>query len=368
MIRRGKLLKQCITFYILGLAWFFLFPAVSLSSGELKPRGMFVDENAFLTTTVPFEKISHPSTSSGQRNVTEMVDFFTSEGYCVHVDRNVFSFIVEPRNSPTGPEVSVLVFKLCGDIYPQWILDIIVSLSHHLRASRWMSKSVLVLIVSAGTDSTSPPLARWLSRYHTRPFIAGSMGFHNESPMFYGLIRDALVLDMQSCTPSSPDRPSAPALPTVWPQGYELAFIGANGQLPNMDVISSLLSMQSRYISFRHDRAWDSLFGASSPVRVPSGWGDYMDHFRGLLSFCAGLFTGPDGWHSHFLHYNIDSMTLKPLTGDGDGTRTAKSRKVSKGGAHATLAHFLSVVISIVRINSNLHGKCHCIYILAYTL
>jgi hypothetical protein len=36
--------------YGLGIAWFLLLPAVTISTGELKPRGIYYDENALLVS------------------------------------------------------------------------------------------------------------------------------------------------------------------------------------------------------------------------------------------------------------------------------------------------------------------------------
>lgn len=37
----------CVTF-VLGVTWIFLFPLVTITTGEAKPRGTFFDENAML--------------------------------------------------------------------------------------------------------------------------------------------------------------------------------------------------------------------------------------------------------------------------------------------------------------------------------
>ena len=355
MLRWGKLLQICLLCYVLGVIWFFLFPAVCISTGELKPRGMYVDEHALLTTSIPFEKVNFKLTESKHRNETEMLAFFELEGYEINVERSLYSFIIAPRNSPTGPEVSVLVFKMCGPLYQQWIIDVIVSISNHLRASRWMSKSVLVLIVTNGSDSYSHAIADWLRRYHLRTTFVDSAGHVQVSPQFHGLLRDALILDMMPCSVSLDENHDMKS-PQGWPDGYELAFIGSNGQLPNMDMISAILSMQSKYITLRHDRALSLVFtdsGAGASAQS-LGYSNYWDRLQGLFAFCRGLIMGPDGWHGHFLAHNIDSMTLKPLTGLSG---VASNQKPTNRPTEATMGHFLSVIISVLRINSNLHGK-----------
>jgi hypothetical protein len=37
------------TFYLWSVLWVSLFPILNVSSGELKPRGLFVDENAYMS-------------------------------------------------------------------------------------------------------------------------------------------------------------------------------------------------------------------------------------------------------------------------------------------------------------------------------
>eukprot|EP01038_Epipyxis_sp_PR26KG_P010410 gene10410-13985_t len=44
-----KAIAISIFLYICSCVWFLILPLVSISSGEFKPRGLFVDENALLT-------------------------------------------------------------------------------------------------------------------------------------------------------------------------------------------------------------------------------------------------------------------------------------------------------------------------------
>ena len=43
--------------YSLGVCWLLLFPLVSVTTGEVKPRGLYVDEHALLTTSVEREVV-----------------------------------------------------------------------------------------------------------------------------------------------------------------------------------------------------------------------------------------------------------------------------------------------------------------------
>jgi hypothetical protein len=379
MLSEKKLVAICGICYLVGTLWFLLFPFINITSGELKPRGIFVDEHALLTTSIPFEKVRHLKNSHTIRNESEMLLFLESNGIIiettVHRQGTLHSMLIEPRNSPSGGELSVVIFKICGHQYPQWTLDAIISLFSHLWSSRWMSKSVLALVVSDEHNVYSDSLGEWLANYHSTKLSPLSRGHNTSNPIYQGLIRDALVLDLVPCVPDDSNQPisssstahaslSADTSVTGF-QGYEMAFTGHNGQLPNMDVISSLLSMQSPHISLRHHKNIAAVVGGiGDAIRLVIGGhvgsDGYIGRLQGLISFCYGLIKGQDGLHGHFLSHNIDAMTIKPVFTPTTTTQQGKRQRIMKD--KLPMEHFLSVVISILRVHSNLHGKtfaCH---------
>jgi hypothetical protein len=365
-----KIISLCLIFYLIGVVWFLLFPAVCITTGEMKPRGMFVDEHALLTTSIPFEKVDYISSRDESNNITHMETLIKYDGYDVETatydGMNIMSVLVEPRSRPSSMEVSIIVIKICKtDQYPKWILDVIISIVRHLRACKWMSKSVLILLLPEISDMQSPVLQRWLDDYHTSrevPFKAHT---------FYGLIRDALVLDLFPCSMAITGETVMPS-PDEWSDGYEMAVIGKYGQLPNMDFLSSILSMQSPHLSLKHDRIMKALVAKYIPgalALLTSGTDSYIstgstyrDRLFGLIAFCTGSIMGTDGFHGHFLSHNIDSMTIRPMLPKSYSysERSGPGRRSESRGRRrppTTMSHFLSTVISVVRVNSNLHGK-----------
>ena len=49
---KGKLLAYSFAAYLLSAMWVLLFPLVSISTSESKPRGLYVDENALVVEAI----------------------------------------------------------------------------------------------------------------------------------------------------------------------------------------------------------------------------------------------------------------------------------------------------------------------------
>jgi hypothetical protein len=236
-----------------------LFPVLSITTGELKARGLYVDEHALLTTSVEREDVAiqtynyssandirgstpnyvantdicgalsrihlhhlpchtHSSTSNGENKVNKKQDS----------DSNVETLsvlLVQPKDRPASGEELLVVVKLSpSGSTPTWILDLSVALIRHLRAAAWLSKSVIFIFTSSTTiPSTNTPqhssvthtlssrmLTRWIQAHHrqSRPDPLHTSTFYPlfDFTPFGGIIRDAVVLDFLA--PLSESHPS----------------------------------------------------------------------------------------------------------------------------------------------------------------
>ena len=185
----------------------------------------------------------------------------------------------------------------------------------------------------------------------------------------YGIIREAYIVDLTTFAEKANSNPR-------WDH-IQLAFTGVNGNLPNLDMISYPLEMFPRDLQPESSPAFCSQIfqymktlstGKGNPLlRFTSQYFSklfldidhavdysYKEQFCGMMTHLWLLGQGPTGLHGQFLRRNIDSITFKPVQirnftrGGGEG----------RGGAGGvSLEKLLDVVMSVVYVSSNLHGK-----------
>ena len=70
--------------YILSMLWWLLFPIISISTGEVKPRGLYVDENALLVNS---GSLGFRGGSSNSKDVNELFNFQLVMESVMKIDR-----------------------------------------------------------------------------------------------------------------------------------------------------------------------------------------------------------------------------------------------------------------------------------------
>jgi len=143
--------------FILGLIWVLLFPAVSISSGELKPRGIYVDEHSLLVQSniVGTPKMVHPHYIAQKSQMCESFDPDTS--YCSYDEKPRISQIeVLPRHTTNFFDTTILVFQF--NSWEDCSYHISVALAHsfvvELNKARWNTRKVLILLIPGWDNST----------------------------------------------------------------------------------------------------------------------------------------------------------------------------------------------------------------------
>lgn len=111
-------------------------------------------------------------------------------------------------------------------------------------------------------------------------------------------------------------------------EGLHIIYDGTNGQLPNLDLINSLVNIAGGQMGI--DTAIQDL---------PKHSNNYQDRlktiFRGMLRQSLGAPTGP---HGSFMAYHVDAVTLQPY-GEGRHDGMAMGRVVE--GAFRSLNNLL---------------------------
>ena len=218
--------------FFTGFLWILLFPSFSISTGETKARGLYVDEHALLVKS----KISQ---SFNLKVVIENSAWNNCEGMlgqCTMLsfgdDQKLLEINVDSRFSYRSPESTLLVFNN----YDASMRKLLLKLVAVLTESNWLARRIIILAIFPSGEQNvdnrfSPSLELWLK-----------CDFDNESCSrndFRGLIRDAYIIE------NTPDRNVTDQNP--WQElsfdSIALRSTGINGQTPNMDMVSYPLSI-----------------------------------------------------------------------------------------------------------------------------
>ena len=180
------------------------------------------------------------------------------------------------------------------------------------QKAEWVSKNIVLLAAADGAAVRS-----WLKDYHSHESQGAA------AMVRAGAIRGAVVLDLRP--PGRSERRLALLAP------------GSNGQLPNMDLINTVVRVSQRRFSVVLDReVGHDAFAVGRAAAEGSGllpaatglW--YWPRLEALLRFMQRTAFGPTGWHAHFLEYNVDAVTLASIPGEGGGRNTRADQ--ARGG------------------------------------
>jgi hypothetical protein len=316
---------------VLPFLWTALFPAISVSTGELKPRGVFVDENA----------LSVSSLIQTRRENIPMLNANCTNWNCVCSSMSVAAVICRPKvglieihftsvRKMQSEEATVIVFPIeTGAVAFSWSLDFIYSFLAAIDHRISTSKNVIVLIVPTAArdrlERFSPILQDWLSRYHNQSHDA------HQSARF--IVREALVIDLLGSSRYELDAVEQ------WSGGMTLLTTGSNGVLPNMDLTSLIKTLYSKPLRVST--------AAANPFTA--NWRGEMDSYGrrlwDMLLYIIDLALGPSFFHAQFLERNIDSLTIAPGNPQLHG----------KGGV--TPSDLIGLLLLILRATHSLHGS-----------
>lgn len=288
---------------LLSIVWILLFPLLSITTGELKPRGLYVDENSILVHSELFRhhlsryrrqrdrsfRHSYNSSALNRCNICDAIiaeyglpclrhDFRRGQKnhHSMHEGdednrspyfrNSVYQVHLSPRMAKSAAvvESTVLAFSYSIDDNNDDVLattipmmmSIFDAIYHGLREATWQSRLVIVLFVpiSSMTSSSSTAAAHqsmfsfseWLHLYH-RPSLSQLHDYSDSSHHRFkiGIIREAYVLDLSTVPTSS----SFQSRNDIRWEKASLQYSGINGLLPNMDLISYPLVLYPHHLS-----------------------------------------------------------------------------------------------------------------------
>lgn len=207
---------------------------------------------------------------------------------------NVYAILQAPRGDATEAIVLVAAWRNVKDELNKRGVALLLTLARYFRRWSLWSKDIIFVVTP---DSLAGPQA-WVDAYHD----AHDTRYIDSLPLKSGALQGALAVDYSQETRFS---------------SVHITYDGINGQLPNLDLINSVVSIAGGQMGIG--------------VSIQEMW-SHSDSFedrlktmlRGMMKQGLGVASGP---HSCFIPYHVDAVTLRPY-GDGWQDEMAMGRVI----------------------------------------
>jgi hypothetical protein len=408
-------LGAALASYLLAIIWtIFLFPAVNISSGELKPRSFYVDEHALLVNSAEF-----PGSDADHGLLERSVKFAQSRNFssyraqrdaCESVDVDLCSLIdksVDCVRYESDADKVYILYPLNGLYHGMYLesVDVVVTYdrcsvhealefaqeltyivsSHALPSPRfnpcfnqisavtWLSKSVtLYLVPNRCFGEEKMYYTHYSHALEVLKFSPLSHMLHDaeqRSVLRMPMTRNAFIFKLDTCDASvATDGPhcmrgSCPDGDRHW-SSADISFLGSNGILPNMDVITSVLAVYPNVNIYNDSPVYtegpcERTVICNSLARLYAvfpwlGISSLHEYFARLDWLLSSLWSGvtegvSPGLHAQYLNMNVEAVTV---------IRKAATKEIRTGRKTGRLGtpELVSMAITFIRLTSNLHG------------
>ncbi|CAM9269215.1 unnamed protein product, partial [Hapterophycus canaliculatus] len=392
-------IASCASFFV-GCVWILLFPLVTVTTGETKPRGTFFDENALLvhhtSTKLAAADVDWARPSQLSKAYPQQDGAAGSEWVCtvlrgmdlpcyVHtfyerpksrsgLRKSVYTML-DPAPGSDGKECVVLtttqdLSSAAKDMLDQpafmglsLALSVLQRLKDHVG---WMSKRVIVLVADGelrGAERLDLGIKAFVDDYHadTLDLLDRHAKDANmtSSVRHGGAMRAALSLEY--ARPGDPDV-------------VQLLTSGVNGELPNMDLLNAAVFHHERQgLGVKLDTCSTPLNGEpfdcpdavgqvarATELRLPpifktSAVQGYLERLFAMLGFMGSAVIGPSGPHAHFLRHSVDALTIRGLGKTKRDPSSIGQRATASGTATGNTAAVLSVLRGVSNLEEELH-------------
>ena len=278
LVRMNLQTKHLLIPYVVGIAWIFCHPIISIITGELKCRGVYTDEHQLDIRgyeTDPYPQpirrnskdvlIEGVMVATDHSNACNVLETLKSQYVPVHVEKknrvkdnndlqadNAFNPFLTPyitchsQNqheysivriqsslAPTTPvEALVLVIPYAANWFESDLHSIILAFMERMSKSPWLAKTIL--IVSPNSNSTS--LESTVEKFAEESSYASSSSSWSSSSLPHTfrncMIRQLVVLQVRASTDYKKDQ-------------MVILVHGSVGTVPNLDLVSGVtLSIQ----------------------------------------------------------------------------------------------------------------------------
>ncbi|KAK3376016.1 GPI transamidase-like protein [Lasiosphaeria ovina] len=300
---------------LVGVVWLFLLPLDDYS------RRTYISENALLPGQVHtyfggsdqnvFRAYKHEVNAMVGKGNIEINDklesivkglglkagrqnFTYSAAGLVYSGENVYAILQAPRGDATEAIVLVAAWENVKQELNRNGVALALTLARYFKRWSLWSKDIVFLVTP---DSIAGPQA-WVDAYHD----AHDSSRVDSLPIKSGALQGAIAIDYSQESRF---------------ESVHIVYDGVNGQLPNLDLINSVVSIAGGQMGMG--------------VALQEMWhhnDQYPDRLRtmlrGMLKQGLGLASGP---HSSFIPYHVDAVTLQPF-GDGWQDEMAMGRVI----------------------------------------
>ncbi|KAH6652081.1 Gaa1-like protein [Truncatella angustata] len=286
---------------VVGVAWLFMLPLDDYS------RRTYISENALLPGQVHtyfggsdqnvFRAYRHEITALENTTNAEVNDKLESifrgiglkvgrQNYTYHsagdtyAGENIYAILQAPRGDATEAIVLIAAWKNVKHEFNRNGLALALALTRYFKRWSLWSKDIILVVPPDSRAGTQA----WVDAYHDGHDASNVASL----PIKSGALQGAVAID--------------------YPQegrfeGVHIVYDGVNGQLPNLDLINSVVNIASGQM------------GMHSAIQEMWHHSDkYPDRLktilRGMLNQGLGHAVGP---HSSFIPYHVDAITIQPI-------------------------------------------------------
>ncbi len=209
---------------------------------------------------------------------------YTSSGQ-VHEGENVYAILHAPRGDGTEAIVLTAAIRNIEDDLNLNGVTLLISLARYFKRWSLWSKDIIFLV----TPDSKAGSQAWVDAYHSQHNPANVA----DLPLKSGALQGAVSIDY----------PFEHRF-----ENFHVSYDGINGQLPNLDLFNTAVSISSGQMGIGTTIQSQQTFSeygkqATYPARVQT-------LARGMVSQAVGQATGP---HSVFMPYHIDAITLTAI-------------------------------------------------------
>ncbi|KAG5960309.1 hypothetical protein E4U56_004391 [Claviceps arundinis] len=300
---------------LIGIAWLILLPI------ERYSRRTYISENALLPGQVHtyFGGSELNILRAHRREIDVMINMSNNEindhldstlsaigiktgrqNYTYHsagdtyTGENLYGLLQAPRGDGTEAIVLVAAWQNIDGLLNRNGVALALTLMRYFKRWSLWSKDIIILIPPNSRTGTQA----WVDAYHD----AHDSQKVASLPLKSGALQVAVAIDY----------PSDQSF-----DGIHIIYDGINGQLPNLDLINSIVNVAGGQMGMR-----------TAIQGIHSHDDSYRDRlktiFRGMLKQGLGIGTGP---HSSFIPYHVDAVTLVPY-GEGWQDEMAMGRVI----------------------------------------
>ncbi|KAI2635579.1 GPI transamidase component GAA1 [Hypomontagnella submonticulosa] len=197
-----------------------------------------------------------------------------------YTGENVYAILQAPRGDATEAIVLVAAWKNLEEEFNRNGVALALTLTRYFKRWSLWSKDIIMVV----PPDSRAGMQAWVDAYHDAHDGAQVAAL----PIKSGALQGALALDYAQDGRFD---------------SVHIAYDGVNGQLPNLDLINSVVNIASGQMGMgsvlqgllRHSQKYDD---------------NLRTVMRGMLSQALGRAEGP---HSCFIPYHVDALTLKPV-------------------------------------------------------